>query len=494
MKRSNFTILSIILFVFLITGCSSLFGPSLSGNTHIKKALDGTTQIENSESADDELIQLFNNEYIKAYEEAQVLINEANEDVSKYLDMPYQDMANLATSYNNIKNKYGTLISSDVDFVALVKDIDKVAAQKLFDAALSLDQNTTDTKLIDTNVSYIKKAYKLDETLTQDGIKIINDYYILAGDIKVKSDVNNDLLYAISYYEKVLNTDKDNTEAQAKLKIALKKQTELKLSSINELIENGSTFSDYYKAEKLFNSLDSDLKEEYSNLGDIIEQKRNARVLFCVRDIDNVNLPSTKEFKPSWSMNKVESSPKKIIVDFISISNEYFDIPEKYNYVFIPDSNFGDVDYDYKTTSDNISVNLTNNAAEEALYKLTLQQDPNNKEALKALESGTYKETITTVSRKVNNIYHIYKVNNGSKEKIDSTSEDIDKKELKEIQYISGSKEAIVDKTDANFVNGNTWGERFNYSNIENYFKPISNKSLYNSYINNLESYFFLFE
>lgn len=495
MKKSYILIFLILLLVITISGCSSLFGPSLDGDTHIEKAVDGATRIEKSESVDEKLIQLFNVEYIKAYEDSKILIEEAKNDVSKYLDLPYDDFNKLAISYNNIKNKYSSLINSEVDFPYLVKDINMIASKKLFDTALTLDKNTDDTNIIDKYVTYIRKAYELDKSLKEKGIKIINEYYIIAGDIKVKSTKTNDLIYAISYYKKVLNTDENNVIAKEKMEKAKEKQIELKISSINDLLKCGNSYKDYYEANKIFDSLDEKTRSKYSDLEKEIEQKRSAIVLFCVNTKDNIDLPQTKEFEPNYPMNKVDTSPEKIIVDFININSQNFDIPSKYNYVFIPDSNFGDIEYDYDTVvSDNISVDFTKDRAEQVLYETALKQNPNDEDAKKALESGTYKETITTVQRSVNDIYHIYKVNNGKKEKIKSTELSIDKVELKEIQYISGSKEAIKNKTRATFDTSNYWGERFNYSSIKEYFNPISVSQLYNSYFRSIKSYFSLFE
>jgi len=493
MKKNNLTITAIILFVFLLTGCSSLFGPSLKGNTHTAKALDGAKQIEKSDEADEELIQLFNEEYILAYEETRTLIDEGKSDVSKFLDLHYATMHDLATRYTAIRNKYGSLINSEVDYVELVENLDKTASEMLFDTGMSLDRTTEDTKLIDTYIKYISKAYDIDETLKEEGMKTINEYLILAGDIKSKSTNVDDLSSAIFYYNRVLNSDKDNSEALAKLNKAIEKQNDIKISSIHELLESENGYAASYKAEKVFNSLNEELKKEHSELGALIEQKRTAMVLFCVNDSDDIALPQTKVFKPNWTMNELETSPKKIVVDYMSISNEYFDVPEKYNYVFIPDSNFGQVDYDYDTeVSDDITVNSTSDKTEQALYEISLKQNPDDDEAKKALETGTYRQTITTVSRTINDVYNIYKVNNGIKEKITSTSKSVKKNELEEIEYISGSKDAIFIQTGASFEKSNYWGDKFNYSDIENYFSSISIKSLYNGYFNNMESYFYL--
>ncbi len=489
MKKNNLIIVSIIASLLLFTGCSSLFGPSLKGNTHISKALDGAKQIEKSDEVDEKLIQLFNEEYLLAYEETQMLIDEGSADVSKFLDMHYGTIHDLATHYTNIKNKYGALINSDVDYVALASDLDKIASEMLFKTGMSLDRTTQDTKLIDTHIKYINKAYDIDESLKADGMKTKNEYFILAGDIKSKSTNTDDLTSAIYYYNRVLETEKDNSEALSKLNDAIEKQNDIKLSSIKEMLDNG--YAGSYEAEKIYNSLSEELKEKHSELGELIEQKRTAMVLFCVNDKDNITLPKTKIFKPSWTMNELKKSPKKIVVEYRSISNENFDIPEKYNYIFIPDSNFGQIDYDYKTVvNDNISVNSTSSKTEQALYEMSLKQNPNDEEALKALKTGTYKQTLTTVSRTVNDVYHIYKVNNGVKEKLTSSSKSVKNIELEEIQYISGSKDAIFIQTGASFEKSNYWGDRFNHSDIESYFSSISIKGLYNGYFNSMKSYF----
>lgn len=494
MKKFNFIIISTVIFVFLMTGCSSLFGPSLKGSTPVRKALDGAKQIEKSEAADEKLIQLFNAEYVKAYEEVDLLLKEAKEDVSIYLDMTYRTFDDLATSYNSIKNKYGALITSEVSFPNLVKDLDKTASQDLYRTGTSLDKNTTDTKEIDKHVKYIKKAYELDESLKEEGIKIVNEYYIIAGDIKAKSDVNNDLSSAINYYEMVLGTDSNNSVALEKRAKVIKKQTDLKIASINELLKDDKGYDDYYQANKIFDSLNSKVQEEYSALGDLIEKKRTAVVLFCVNSKDRFNIPETKEFKPNWSMNEVDKRPKKIIVDFVNIRSSNPNISAEYNYVFIPDSNFGATEYDFDTeVSGNITVDSTRNKAEKALFETALEIDPNNEEAKQALMTGTYRKTVTNVSQEINNIYRIYKIVNGEKKEIYSASKSVVKVELEEIQYISGSKAAITKQTGATFDKGDYWGERFNRSKIEDYFSPSTTKDLYNGYINNLETYFNLF-
>lgn len=498
MKKKILLFAVIILSLIMITSCSTisgLFGPTVRGDNEVEKAISGAKQIKESDKPKEKLVELFNEKYVAAYNETSEAIKSAKEDISKYLDMPFKDYAKLADLYSNIKTKAAG-INTQLDYPSLVKDLNVTASKDLYAKALTLDKSTEDTDQIDLYKGYIYKAIEMNPEYEEEGTKTIIEYNILAGDIKVQSDDNDDLIEAVAYYSNAYDADKENMVAKDKLQKAFEKQFELKLKKINDLINNGTSYSDYYEAKRIFETLYQGEQEAYSDLLDVIEEKRTAKVLVCVMAKDRVQLPETKTFNPQWENNDdIKNNPAKLVVDFVNIQNMYFNIPDKYNFVLIPDAEFGRTEYDYDTTeSGNITVDSTENAVQKSLYETALAQDPYDMEAQQALETGTYREATTIVSRSINDVYHIYKMENGNKTEIDTTPSTYSEVELTSVQYISGSKYPIELKTGASFTNGDFWGEKFSYSEIENYFSQKTIDDLYNYYFNHLDEYFSLFK
>lgn len=112
----------IVLLLVSFTGCS-LFGPSLHGRTHVAKAIDGAKQIQatkDGKEVNEKLVELFNAEFVLAYQETDQAIREAKADASLYVGMPIESYENLATLYGSISSQYRGLIVSAVDYSALV--------------------------------------------------------------------------------------------------------------------------------------------------------------------------------------------------------------------------------------------------------------------------------------------------------------------------------------------------------------------------------------
>ena len=487
----TFSIVGILLFT--LAGCS-LFGPKLQGKTHVAKAISGAQQIlatKEGKEVNDKLVELFNAEMVLAYQETEQAIAAAGADVSLYVDLPYANYAKLATEFEAVKAKYSMIITSAVDYPSLVKDLDKKAGKALFDAAMQASKTSDDYEKLNAAASYLKKATDLNNEYEAEGKKVLISLYIRLGDLKVASSKLSDVEASTSYYSKALTLDRTNKEAIDKLAFAEEKLIMAKVVSIKETLETGKTYKEFNEALRSYGSLGSAVGIKYRYLEVGLEKKLTADILVCVGPNTGMSLRSPQESTPSWPMNAVDKSPRKIVVEYKHFPSLNIQIPTTHTYVFVPDASFGKVSYDYDTaTSKEITVDSTENALEKSLRQTQLQQDPNNMEARNALAEGTYVEIKTTLKKTVNDIYHIYKVVDGKPTLLHSTKAYVATKTFRQVKFISGAKAPVELKADVTFTNGNIAGDTFKLNKKEQYFPEQSMTTVYARSIKDITPYY----
>lgn len=487
----TFSIVGILL--FMLAGCS-LFGPKLQGKTHVAKAISGAQQIQatkEGKEVNDKLVELFNAEMVLAYQETEQSLAAAQADVALYVDLPYANYAKLATEYEAVKAKYSMIITSAVDYASLVKDVDKKAGKALFDAAMQASKTSDDYEKLTAATSYLKKATELNNEYEAEGKEVLISLYIRLGDIKVASAKLSDVEASTSYYTKALNLDKTNREAMDKLAFAEEKLITAKVGSIQETLKTGKTYKEFNEALRSFGSLGSAVGAKYRDLEVELEKKLTADILVCVGPNTGMNFRSPQESTPSWPMNEVDKSPRKIVVEYKHFPSLNIQVPTTHTYVFVPDTNFGKVSYDYDTTTGKeITVDSTENALEKSLRETQLKQDPNNMEARNALAEGTYVEVKTTLKKTVNDIYHIYKVVDGKPTLLYSTKASVATKTFRQVKFISGSKAPVELKADVTFTNGNIAGDAFVPNKKEQYFSEQSMTTIYARAVKDIAPYY----
>ena len=491
-KMCVFGILAIVLVSF--TGCSSLFGPSVHGKTHVSKAIDGAKQIQatkEGKQVNDKLVELFNAELVLAYQETEQAINSAKADVSLYVDMPIESYESLATLYGSITSLYGGIIVSTVDYPALVKDLDKKASKELFEAAKNISQNSDDYDMLNAATSYLKRATALDSGYEAEAKEILVDVYIRLGDTKVESEEIRDIEAATSFYNKALTLDKTSKKVANKLAYAKEKLVTAKVISIQRTLESGKTYQEFNDALRTYGSLGSDVGIQYRYLEVELEKKLTADILVCVGPNANLSFVSPQESTPSWRGNVSDKRPQKIVVEYKYIPNLNIQVPTTHTYVLVPDADFGTVSYTYDRKSDNsITLDSTNNELERIGYRKQLEQDPNNMEAKKALATGTYSKTTFTAKKTINDVYHVYKIENGKPKLLGSTNPSVYIRTFETYRFLSGSKVPIEKKTGIIFNKDNLSGDVFDSTKMDSYFEEQSLQELYARKVKDIKQYY----
>lgn len=142
-----------------------------------------------------------------------------------------------------------------------------------------------------------------------------------------------------------------------------------------------------------------------------------------------------------------------------------------------------------KTQSSRETVWATENPLERAGYEAILAQDPNNIEAEKGLEAGIY-DKITFVAKKtINDVYHLYKVENGVPKLIASTSSSVYKRTFEHYRFYKGSVAPIEEKLGITFA-GYLAGEEFDSTKIQSYFEKQSMQQVYARKVKDIEQYY----
>ncbi len=482
----------VILTLVSFTGCS-LFGPSLHGKTHVAKAIDGAKQIQatkEGKEVNEKLVELFNAELVLAYQETEQAIMAAKADVSLYVDMPIESYENLATLYGSITSLYGGLIVSAVDYPALVKDLDKRASKELFEAAKTISQSSDDYDKLNAATSYLKKATALDSEYEAEANEILIDVYIRLGDTKIKSLEVREIEAATSFYNKALTLDKTNTRVAEKLAYAKERLIEIKVISIRKTLETGKTYQEFNDALRTYRSLGSNVGTQYRYLEVELEKKLTADILVCVGPDANMSF-RTQESTPSWPSNVSDKRPRTIVVEYEHFRNLNIQVPTTHTYVLVPDADFGTVSYTYDRKSDNsITLDSTNNELEKVGYRMQLEQDPNNEEARKALATGTYSKTTYTAKKTINDVYHVYKVENGVPKLLDSTSPSVYTRTFEQYRFITGSKVPIEKKTGITFDKDHLAGDEFDSTKMDTYFEEQSIQQLYARKVKDIKQYY----
>lgn len=485
-----FGVLIIVLVSF--TGCS-LFGPSLHGKTHVAKATDGAKQIQatkEGKEVNEKLVELFNAELVLAYQETEQAISSAKADVSLYVDMPIESYENLATLYEGISSLYGGIIVSAVDYPALVKDLDKRASKELFEAAKNISQSSDDYDKLNAATSYLKKATALDSEYEAEGKQILIDLYIRLGDTKVESVEVRDIEAATSFYNKALVLDKTNTRVAKKLAYAKEKLVEIKVISIKKTLESGKTYQEFNEALRAYGSLGSEVGIQYRYLEVGLEKKLTADILVCVGPDANMSFRS-QESTPSWPGNVSDKRPRTIVVDYEHFPSLNIQVPKTHTYVLVPDADFGKVTYTYDRKSDNsITLDSTNSELERVGYRKQLEQDPNNEEARKALATGTYTKTTFIAKKTINDVYHVYKVENGVPKLLNSTSPSVYTRTFESYRFLSGTKVPIEKKTGIIFNKDHLAGDVFDSTKMDSYFEKQSTQELYARKVKDVKQYY----
>lgn len=483
---------SVIFLLLFVTGCS-LFGPSLSGKTHVLKAIDGANKIEatkEGKEVNEKLVELFNDELVLAYQETEQAINKAKADVSLYLDMPIKSYEKLATLYESIASRYGRNIISAADYPALVKDLGEKASKDLFETATSISKSSNEYDTLHDAIFYLQKAVDLNSEYEEKANEILIDVYIHLGDIKVESAKVSDIEVATSYYTKALTRDKTNEEASAKLAYAKEKLITVKVASIQNTLESGKTYQEFNDALRRYKGLGSEVKIKYEYLKEALEKKLTADILVLVGPEADMSLVSPQESTPSWPLNVSDERPQKIVVEYQYMTNPNMPIPTTHTYVLVPDADFTEVSYSYDMLqSDRKTIWATENPLERAGYEALLQDDPDNIEAQKGLESGTYDTVTYTAKQNVNDVYHIYKVENEVPKLLYSTAPNIYKKEFVKYRLYRGSAAPIEKEFGIRFA-GIEAGEDFDSTKIESYFKKYSPQQIYARMIKDIKPFY----
>ncbi|MDY0289312.1 MAG: hypothetical protein RBR15_10850 [Sphaerochaeta sp.] len=479
---------AVAMLLLMVAGCS-LFGPSLQGKTHVAKAISGAQQIQatkEGKGVNEKLVELFNAEIVLAYQQTEQSIAAAQADVSLYVGMPYADYAKLATEYEAVKAKYGMLITSAVDYTSLVKDLDKKAGKALFEAAMQASKTSDDYEKLTGAASYLKKAIELNNAYEAEGKEVLISIYIRLGDIKAASSKLSDVEAATSYYAKALTLDRTNKEAIDKLAVAEEKLIMAKVVSIQDALKNGKTYKEFNEALRSYGSLGSAVGAKYGYLEAELEKKLTADILVCVGPGSGITFTSPQETTPSWPLNVKDKNPKTIKVEYEYFPTLNIKVPTSHTYVLVPDADFGKVALDYDSKMSNeITVDSTANALERSLRETQLKQDPNNMEARNALATGTYKKVTVTLKQTANNIYHVYKIENGKPRLLASTNASVYTKTFDQIKFISGSKAPIELKTGMTFNKGDMGGDEFEYNQQSSYFTKHTLTTLYGRALKN---------
>lgn len=484
----------LVVLVLSFTGCS-LFGPKLHGKTHVAKAISGAKQIQatkEGKEVNDKLLEMYNAELVLAYQETELAMSSASKDVALYLNMPYASYQELAVLSEAVKASYGNLIVSAVDYPALVKGLDKEASRAMFEEAKAISTTSDPAEGLTSKISYIKKATELNAEYEAEGKALLIDLYIRVGDTKVVSTKIGDIEAATSYYQRALTLDKNNQRVAEKLAFAENKLIEIKVVQIRETLENGKTYQEFRDALRVYGSLGSELGKKYGYLESGLEEKLTADILICVGPNSGFeSLDSPEVSTPSWPTNVSDKKPKTIKIEYKHFPSLNIKVPTTHTYILVPDADFGKITYDFdSTTSKDITVDSTSSAVERSLRETQLQQDPNNMEARNALAKGTYKEIKITLTMSVNDIYHVYKVENGKPVLKASTNARVSKKTFDQIKFISGSKAPIELKTGISFTRGDMGGDEFEPNKSTSYFTEPSLNAMYGRKIRKLTQFY----
>ncbi len=482
----------VILTLVSFTGCS-LFGPSLHGKTHVAKAIDGAKQIQatkEGKEVNEKLVEMFNAELVLAYQETEQAIMAAKADVSLYVDMPIESYEDLATLYGSITSLYGGIIVSAVDYPALVKDLDKKASKELFEAAKIITQSSDDYDKLNAATSYLKKATALDSEYEAEANEILIDVYIRLGDTKIESVEVRDIEAATSFYNKALTLDKTNTRAADKLAYAKERLVEIKVISIRKTLESGKTYQEFNEALRTYRSLGSNVGTQYRYLEVGLEKKLTADILVCVGPDANMSFRSPQETTPSWPSNVSDKRPRTIVVEYEHFRNLNIQVPTSHTYVLVPDADFGKVSYTYDRKQDKTTLDSADSELERVGYRMQLEQDPNNEEARKALATGTYVKYTFTAKKTINDVYHVYKVENGVPKLLDSTSPSVYTRTFEQYRFITGSKVPIEKKTGITFDKDHLAGDEFDSTKMDTYFEKQSTQELYARKVKDIKQYY----
>ncbi len=485
-----------ILLVFS-TGCA-LFGPKLHGDTHVLKAVDGAKQIQatkEGKEVNEKLIELFNTEFVLAYQETDQVISSAQADVSLYESMPIEVYEELAMLYESVSSVYGGVIISSVDYSALIKDLDKKASKALFEAAKTISQSSDDYVKIKDAASYLEKAIALNSEYEDEANEILITVYIRLGDKKVESVKISEVEAAISFYHKASVIDKTNKKAIDKLAYAEEKLLEVKVYSIKQTIESGKTYKEFNEALRTYKGLGSAVVEKYKDLEVKLMEKLTADILVYIGPGVDKPIRSPQELdrnSPKWSRGDNDNWPQKIVTEYKKFPTLNIQIPTTHTYVLVPDKNFGKYSYDYDTTtSKEITVDSADDEVQRALYRTLLEQDPDNLEAKNALAKGVYVKLESVAKQTINEIYHVYKVENGTPKLLHSTNLTVNTKTFEQIKFVSGSKAPVEKQEGVTFTNSNIAGEPFNSGKLHSYFNDISISTLYQrAVLNSMTPYY----
>ena len=291
---------------------------------------------------------------------------------------------------------------------------------------------------------------------------------------------------------KVLTLDKTHTEAAKKLAFAEEKLIEIKVHSVKEALQNGKTYKEFNEALRSYGSLGSTVREKYKYLEGGLEKKLTADILVCVGPGSGIQFESPHVSTPSWPMNVKDENPKTIQVEYEYFPTLNINVPTSHTYVLVPDADFGKVTIDFDSKMGNeITVDSTANAVERSLRETQLKQDPNNMEARNALAKGTYKEITVTLTQTANNIYHVYKIENGKPRLLASTKASVYTKKFNQMKFVSGSRVPIELKTGMTFNKGDMGGDEFNYNQQSSYFTKHTLNTLYGRALkNNIKGFY----
>jgi hypothetical protein len=481
-----------ILFVFL-TGCV-LFGPKLHGTSHVSRALDGASQIaetKEGKEVDEKLVELFNTEMVLAYQETEQAIGSAEADVSQYQHMSIKAYEELAELYGKISARFGGIVTTAVDYPALITGLRQKASKELLEAARMPGPDSNDLQELSKALDYVVIAKKIDSGCKDEALKIQYGLLVRKGDILLESDKYDDIELARKCYSIAMNlgvAEPDEGIAD-KMAYAETRLIELKIKSIGETIENGKNFKDFNEALDAFYSMGSPLQKKYRSLEEQLWERLTADILVCVGPGSDMDFRSPKQWSPVWAGNEGANRPKKIVVEYEYFNSADISVPSTHAFVLVPDKDFGKVSYDYETKEKVHTVEFS--ASEQILAKTAIELDPDDEESKLYLQKGTYKTVSTDAVQTINNVYHLYKIEDGTPRLLGSTSPIRKSAVFQQKIFVSGSKEVIEKKTSISFGSRDVIGDTFEPNRIESYFddRP-SLGDLYKKTVDDLKPYF----